>query len=389
MIAITGIGIISALGPGREALREGLLKGKSNAGGVRDFDPKEFIPGQKTRRMSRFSRLSLCSAVEAVKDAGLAINESNSLRTAVIVGTGLASTESTDAFYGGLLEGGPLNQNPMIFPETVPNIAASQIAMHFGIKGPNTTFSQNETSSLLALWYAMELLKDGHADVALVTGAEELSAATITGFGSLRTLSKGSRMMPFDRRRDGFVLGEGAATLVIERLKDAEKRGANVVGARSPYVGIGGISLGSAPVERLDYDLSGRSMADAMKAALKNAGMDVPDMVSAAANSSEELDSAEALALKEVFGERKVAITALRAYTGFFLSDGALRIAGTALCLKEGIVPPIPGLEEPDAGMGHLEFMKETERRPLRTAIVNSFSTGGSAACVALKGLHI
>lgn len=392
-IVITGIGVISAIGTDRQSLIEGLLKGVSGIrrpelfnlprlnllGEARDFNPKKFIHPLKARRMSRFSMLALCSAIEAVNDSGMAIDEGRTYRIGIIVGTGLSSTESTDTFYEGLLQGGLLNVNPMIFPETVQNIAASQIAIYFGIKGQSTTFSQNETSSELALFYGVELLKDGKADAIIVTGAEEMSIATLQGFISLGVLTKKSGMMPFDRRRDGFVPGEGAATVVLERLEDALKRNAKVYGE------IASIRLLSEPVERLDYDSSGDSMIRAMEGALKEAGVDKVDMISASANSSVALDMVEATAIRKVFGN-KVPVTAIRAYTGFFLSDGILRLVATILSMKKGCVPEILNSEELEGGSDFLDYVVGGPRKKmLDYAIVNSFSSGGSAASVLLE----
>lgn len=378
MIAITGIGAVSVLGIGKEAQIKGVLdpnKGTALPNRIEGFEPKKFLPPLKARRMSRFSILALASAVEAINDSKLNIEP---LRTGVFVGTGLSSTESTDLFYESLLEGGPLNQNPIVFPETVQNIAASHIAIHFGIKGPNTTFSQNEISSELAIFYGIELLKDGSVDSVIVSGVEEMSNALLDGYRSLRVVSKKSLMMPFDRKRDGFVPTEGSATLVLERAQDAKKRGANI------YAFIASLGFSSAPVERLRYDTSGSSMRDSMAGAIKN--LDMIDMISASANSSRELDGAEARAIKEVFG-RSIPVTAIRSHLGFFISDGALRIAITALCMKEGIIPPILNLTEPIEDINFV--VNRPLRADLRACLLNSFSSGGAVASVVLINPHI
>jgi len=378
MIAITGIGALSVLGLGKEAQIEGILGSKGGTAlsdRVVGFEPKKIIPPLKARRMSRFSLLALASAIEAISDSALKIEP---LRTGIFVGTGLSSTESTDLFYESLLRGGPLNQNPMVFPETVQNIAASHIAIHFGIKGPNTTFSQNEIASELAIFYGIELLKEGSVDAVIVSGVEEMSNALFNGYRALRVVSKKSLMMPFDRKRDGFVPTEGSATLVLERAEDARKRGANI------YALIASLGFSSAPVERLRYDASGSSMRDAMTEAIKD--LDMIDMISASANSSKELDEAEARAIDEVFGN-KIPVTALRSHLGFFISDGALRIALTALCMKNGIVPPILNLSEP---VRDINFVMSTPLRgSFRACLLNSFSSGGAGASVVLINPHI
>lgn len=401
MIVITGIGVVSAFGMGKESLLSGFLECRSGISGSKSFDTssfginllgeakdfvvKKYIPPIKARRMSRFSQLSLCSAIEAVEDSQLKITEENAFRIGVIVGTGLSSTESTDTFYGGLLKGGPLGCNPMVFPETVQNIAASHIAIHFGIKGPNTTFSEGNISAELAIFYAVELLNDSKVDAVIVSGADELSYAAIQGFFSLGILSHGKNegMMPFDKRRNGFVLGEGGAALVLERVDDAEKRGAKV------YCGIVSCNFSSWSVERLEYDKTGQSMIQAMSMALDKANIKKPDIILASANSTVALDSAETNAIKEVFGRDTydIPVSATKSYTGVFFGDGILRIAEAALCIKEGIVPKTLGLETPSPEC-NLDYVVDGPRRKeINYAMVNSFSHGGCASSIILKKL--
>jgi len=399
LIVITGIGIVSALGIGKEGLVSGFLEGRSGIsraegfdtsrygikllGEVKDIDFSKYIPPFKTRRMSRFSQLSLCSAIEAVEDSGLEITEENRFRVGVIVGTGLSSTGSTDTFYDGILREGPLGCNPMVFPETVQNIAASHISIHFGIMGPNTTFSEGDISSELALFYATELLKDRKVDAVIVSGADELSDACLLGFSSLGILSKGREegMMPFDKRRNGPVLGEGGATVVLERDDDAERRGAKI------YCGILSPGFAASPLNRLEYDRRGRSLARAMDMALDKAGIKIIDIIISSANSTPHLDRAETEAIKEVFKQDsyRIPVSAIRSYTGFFMGDGILRIAGAALCMKEGIIPKTLGLVSPSQGCD-LDYVIDGPRRgEIRYAMVNSLSHGGCASSMVLK----
>jgi 3-oxoacyl-[acyl-carrier-protein] synthase II len=326
--------------------------------------------------MSRFSQFSLVSAIEAMKDAGLDINENNRYRVAVAVGTGLASTDSTDKFYEGLLRDGPEGTNPILFPETVQNIAAAHISMHFGTRGQNITFSHADISSELALYYACELLNDGLTDIAIVSGADELSATELAGYSGFNVLS--NDMGPFDKKRNGFVLGEGGATIILERKEDADKRGAKA------YCTIGAAEITSYPALITSYDKSRESMKKAMLTALTKAGLKIPGFTSACANSTSDLDQLEAESIRELFGHT-VPVTAFRSYNGYFPADGVLRVASTALCLNRAIVPAIAGLINPMDGCG-LDLVIG-HPRPLHadSALITSFSTGGSAASIVLK----
>jgi 3-oxoacyl-[acyl-carrier-protein] synthase II len=386
MIAVTGIGVISPLGIGKQATLDSLRAGRSGicAPGESQFGPmrlgeamrfraKDFILAMKVRRLSRFTQLAVCSAVEAVADAGLDIASMDPFRTAVICSTALASTGSTDAFYEGLLANGPDETNPMIFPETVPNAAASQIAIHFGVKGPNTTFSQNETSPELALDYAMGLLNGGRVDAALVGGAEELNDIVIRALSALRIVSVNGAA-PFDRQRSGVIPAEGGAVMVLERYEDAVKRGADIYAVLNRPV-----ALVSSPVEGLHFDGTGESMARAMRLALGEAKPDQVGFISAAANGTGQLDGAEAGAIGEVFG-LSVPVTALRASLGYALSDGIGRAACSLLGLKEGFIPATPGLASPVPGINLSDRVIESSG--IRSVLLNSFAVGGGAASV-------
>ncbi len=388
MIAITGIGIVAPTGIGKQAVVRTLRAGSAvfssasdagfdlpavhAVGVVRDFRPKDFIPPMVARRMSRFSQLAVASAVEAVAESGLSVNDETRTRIAVAVGTGIASTGSTDTFFEGLLSEGPEGTNPMIFPETVQNIAASHIGIHFSIRGPNITFSHADISSELSIAYCCGLLESGQVDAAIVSGADEMSSSLLVGYASLGLLSE--RMQPFDRSRGGFVAGEGGATMVLERLEDAQRRGARIHGL------LAAVGFGSAPVFGPDYDTGWSSMSRSMQTAMQNSGIAQPGCVIASANGT-DLDGFEADAVAGVFGRGSVPVTALRAYHGYYPSDGMLRIASAVLCMNEGIVPVIPGLGSPCSDA--VDYVTAGSRETgLDSVLVNSFSPGGGAASV-------
>ncbi len=384
MIAITGIGIVSAHGVGKDLFIKGITRGQALermslsalgrdflVGRVKGFVPKKYIPAMKVRRMSRFSQLGLVSAIEAWQDSEIG-DRYNPESVGVIVGTGLGSVSSTDAFYLGLLQRGPEETNPMLFPETVQNIAAAHISIHLKLKGPNTTFSEAACSGEHALYYGAELLRQGNADAVVVTGVDELTEPFIEGLTTLRVLSKSERLCPFDISRDGIVPGEGAATVVLERLDDATKRGAKIYGL------INSFSMRSDAVERLNYSCS-EAMAETMKEATKAAA---PDLIIASANSTVQLDRLEASAIREVFGER-VPVTSITSSVGFWMGGGVLRIAGGALFIKYGIIPPIWGLTT--AELEGINYNLHTKEEKIGKVLVNGFSHGGTNICIVLR----
>ncbi len=392
MIAITGIGVICPAGVGRENLIRSFTDGQTGItestnfglpyagittlGEVKDFTAKDHIPVMKARRMSRFSQFGLASAIEAMKNAGFGITDNNRYQIAIAAGTGLASTDSTDRFYEGLLREGPEGTNPILFPETVQNIAATHISMHFNTRGQNITFSHADISSELALFYACELLNDGLTDMVIVSGADELSLTELVGYSGFNALS--NHMMPFDKKRDGFVLGEGGATIILERKEDAAKRGAKI------YCTIAAAEITSYPTLITSYDKSQESMKKAMQTALAKAGLSSPGFISACANSTSDLDHLEAESIRELFGHA-APVTAFRSYNGYFPADGMLRIASTALCLDRAIVPAIAGLKEPLDGCGLDLVIGHPRTLHADSALITSFSTGGTAASIVLK----
>jgi 3-oxoacyl-[acyl-carrier-protein] synthase II len=388
MIIVTGIGIVSPYGIGKDAFIEGAKKGTGidlikdfntdsypvkRGGAVKDFAPKKYIQPMKSRRMSRFSQLALISAIEAWNDSSMrGYYESSEI--GVIVGTGLGSVSSTDSFYLGLLERGPQETNPMVFPETVQNIAAAHISMEFGLLGPNTTFSNAEIAGESALFYACELLGNNMANAVLVTGADELTKPLLEGMDALRILSKTGILRPFDIMRDGLLPGEGACTLVLERKDNAERRDAHIYGE------IASFGFSSEPVERLYYS-STTSMVEAIS---KTIGHERPDLIFASANSTKELDYKEAIAIRETLGYA-VPVTATTSMTGFFMSAGVMKVGAAMLFIERGFIPPIWGLERPEI---ELRYVLKPQEQKVRTILVNGFSHGGTNGCILVRGMN-
>jgi len=333
-IVITGIGVVSPLGVGREAFWENCRKAKTGikkitsfdtsslrsniAGWVEGFDPSRYMSPGVYRRMSRISRMAVASSVEALKDSC-----------------------HVEDFYISLLKDGPRGAQPFLFPETVPNAPASHIAMFHGITGPNTTFCQNEISAENAILYARNLLLQNQVDVALVGGADELCAILYScydGVGALNKIKAGNDESVNPELGRGLILGEGAAILVMERLDFALARDAKIYGILRSGAITGGItSIGH-------YEAEGEQMARAMSLAMKeaNTGPDEIDQISVSANFSGELDRMEYNQLKKIFTKHidNLAVTPLKYLTGDFGGAGVMRAAAILLSLRHQV--PLP-----------------------------------------------
>jgi len=400
-IVITGIGIISACGIGKEAFWKSCLEGRAGIAPIqsfdtsgypshlgaeaRDFNPKDFMPPLKYRRMSRVSRLAVAASIEAIKDAALAVSPQSAPSIGVVLGTGYGSTAQTDEFFMGLLKEGPEGANPILFPDTVPNAPASQISIHHGLQGPNTTFSHNEVSGEQALAYAFRLLQEGRAEAMLAGSVDELSFVLFHSFAVLRALSPRDRreegMGPFDRRRNGRVLGEGAAVFVLEKESRARERGAGNYGSLVSCASNG------SPVGISQYEAGGGQMARAMEKAILQGGLSPHQVeyICAAANSTRELDRAEAQAIQKVFGggTGSPAVSSLKGHIGDFCGSGTLRAAALLLAMQKGKIPPTLGLKDPEFDLDHV--MGASRERTIQYALLNGFSFGGSNVCLLFK----
>jgi len=390
LIAVTGIGVVSAYGMGLEDFGRGIYEGQGihgeaptdlarfglrAAGFVPQFSTRRHIAAMRARRMSRFSQLAVVSSKDALEMSGLRLDERSRQRVGVVVGTGIGSVSSTDTFFEGLLRGGPQETNPMVFPETVQNIAAAHISIELGLKGPNTTISQGDCAGEYALYYACGLLRDGRADAVIVCGLDELTEPLLTGMKALGLLSRRGRLCPFDLSRDGMVPGEGAAAVVLERTDDARRRGGSI-SAR-----IRGFGLISDSVDRFSYSRP-EAMVAAMQHAVRAAGI-VPGFVCASANSTVELDRAEARALREFLSDG-FPVTALKSQVGSFMASGVLKVAAAAVALRERAIPPIFGLERPE--IEGVDYVIGTPRTcEAGSCLINGFSHGGANVSIVVS----
>jgi 3-oxoacyl-[acyl-carrier-protein] synthase II len=327
--------------------------------------------------MDRIGKIVVSAVRLAVDDSGLNLKEEDSSRIGISIGTGLGSSNTVDQFFRSLLKEGPTGAAPLLFQTAVPNAITSHCAIEYGIKGVNITFSHKESSTEMAMTFAYHLLKEGRADVIFAGGGDELSEPLYHVYSMLGALSPGKGscaegMRPFDQDRNGIVLGEGSGILVLETLEHAKRRGAKI------YAEMAGAGLSGSTDGLLRYDLKGDSMARAMSSAVKD--LQTVDYISAAANSTPDLDRAETFAIKKVFGERakEISVSSLKSMLGEFDGSGGIRACAMALSLYHEMIPPTIGTKNIDPQYDLNLVLRQSERRSIRSALLNGFSNGGS-----------
>jgi 3-oxoacyl-[acyl-carrier-protein] synthase II len=392
-VVITGLGIVSSIGLGKEAFWENCLQGISGIKPIQGFDVssyrsrlgaqlpeidfKSFIKPANLRRMDRIGKIVVSAVRLAIDDSGLNLKEEDSNRLGISIGTGLGSSDTVDQFFRSLLKEGPIGAAPLLFQTAVPNAITSHCAIEYGIKGVNITFSHKESSTEMAMTFAYHLLKEGRADVIFVGGGDELSEPLYHVYSMLGALSPGrgkgvEGMRPFDQNRNGIILGEGSGIIVLETLGHAEKRGAKI------YAEMAGVGLSGSTDGILRYDLKGDSIAKAISLVAEE--LQTVDYISAAANSTRDLDWAESLAIKKVFGKRvkEISVSSLKSMIGEFDGSGGIRACGLALTLYDGVIPPTIGIEHLDPQCDLNVVLGRSKKKEIRSALHNSCSNGGS-----------
>jgi len=394
-VAITGIGIVSPLGSGREVFWEAVLAGASGiapvaafpvqalpcrlAAEIRDFQARDFVSVKNLRRMDRLSAVATAAARMALDDAGLAITPANRDRTGMILGTAWGGTDVTVSFARVLVTEGPGSANPILVPNVVMNAPAGHASIELGFRGINTTVNHYAVSAESALTYGAQEIRRGAADVLLAGGADVLAPfyfESLTRFKALSPLqgggSEGAR--PFDLRRNGPVAGEGCGILCLEPLEAARERGATV------YAEIAGEGMASSPAPMTGWPTDPRGVVLAVRRALRSAGCGPEDMdaVFAAAGGGLQPDLLEAEGLEQVFGPagKRPLVTALKGALGESFTSGGMRAAALALAIRDGAVPPTLGLEEP---VRPLHFVTgQVARAKVQRGLLNGISHGGT-----------
>lgn len=401
-IAITGIGVLSPIGIGKNNYWEALQQGKTGfnqislfdtspfnvkiAGEIKDFDPVLFLGKKGLRDLDRSTRL-LCSAAGlAIEDAKLAISDENTYSIGVSVGTTFGSLHSISQFdRSGLIEG-PRFVNPSHFPNTVLNSPASRVSIRFKVKGFNTTISTGFCSGLDAVSYAADFIRLNRADVILAGGVEELCEEIFLGFYKLGYLSgaDGSEPVccPFDARRNGMIFSEGSAVLILENMEHALQREADILALVKGY----GNSFD--PSADKSFSNSGKGLSSAINIALQDAALTPGDIdyISAGANSTKGLDRMETEVIKEVFGRHafNIPVSSIKSMVGeSFSASGTLSLSAAVGALKEGFMPPTVGYLEKDPECD-LDYIPNIARERIinNALVVSSDPYGNNAAIV-------
>jgi len=406
-VVVTGMGMVTGLGAGVQANWTAITSGRSGigpitrfdaskhrtriAGEVRgDFDPAGYIHNKEARRMDRYQHLAMVAAYEAMNDAGLPYPPSEPYRCGAVVGSGMGGLASIEDGFRSVDQKGPKGAHPMVIPMSVINLAPGMMSIRFGFKGPNFGVVNACTSGTSAIGEAHRIIREGRCDVMLTGGAEAvITTLSIAAFNALRALSvrndepeKASR--PFDRDRDGFVIGEGAGILVPESEDHARARGATIHGE---IVGYGATDDAFHVVMPAS---DGEGAYYSMKFALEDAGVDPSEIgyINAHGTSTDLNDKMETIAIRRLFGHsaEKVSISSTKSMTGHLIgAAGAVEAIFSLMALKEGVVPPTINLEYPDPECDLDYTPNKAVSREMAYALSNSFAFGGQNASLVFK----
>jgi len=405
-VVITGVGVISPVGNDAKTFWNSLLEGKSGVGPVtafdaseyptriaaevKDFDPGTYMDKREARRQDRYVQFALAASKMAVADANLEITPELGERTGVYIGSGIGGLGTWEEQHQILLEKGPRRVSPFFIPMMIANMASGAVSMEYGAKGPTSSAITACATGTNAIGDAFRLIQNGYADVMITGGAEAtIRPMAFAGFCSMKAMStrneepeKASR--PFDKDRDGFVMGEGAGVVILEELEHAKKRGANILAEVIGY----GMSADAHHITAPSP--GGEGAARCMKAALADAGVEPTQVgyINAHGTSTDQGDVAETQAIKSVFGEHayKLAVSSTKSMTGHLLgATGGIETIATAFALRDQILPPTINLENQDPECD-LDYVPDAARpATVNVAISNTFGFGGHNATIVLK----
>jgi 3-oxoacyl-[acyl-carrier-protein] synthase II len=405
-VVVTGIGLVSSLGIGTGANWEALLAGRSGvrritkfdasafaaqiAAEVTGFDPLRFVDKKDVKKMDVFIQYAIAAAQFAIDDSQLTITPDLAPRAGVFIASGIGGFTTIEREHKALLDGGPRKISPFFIPSAIINLAAGQVSIRFGAKGPNSATCTACSASAHAIGDAFEIIRRGDADAMIAGGSEAaITPMGVGGFAALRALStrndepqRASR--PFDRDRDGFIIGEGAGILVLEELEQARRRGSPIYAELVGY----GMSADAHHITAPSED--GEGAIRVMHLALEKAGVrpDEVDYINAHGTSTPHNDRLETLAIKRLFCDhaRKLAVSSTKSMTGHLLgAAGGLEAGITALAVHHQMLPPTINLDNPDDGCD-LDYVPHASRRArVRYALSNSFGFGGTNAALLFK----
>jgi 3-oxoacyl-[acyl-carrier-protein] synthase II len=397
-VVITGIGLICSVGNTTDAVWQALLAGKSGVDGitgfdasafacriaaeVRGFDPFAFIEKKEVKKMGRFIHFAIAAADEAMKMSQLKVTPEIAEKVGVHIGSGIGGFDVIEREHTALLEGGPRKISPFFIPAAIVNLAAGHVSMRFGAKGPNEATATACTTSAHSIGDSFRIIQYGDADVMIAGGSEAaITPMGVGGFAAMRALStrnddpaRASR--PWDKDRDGFVMGEGAGILVLEELEHARRRHAPILAELVGY----GMSADAYHMTQPAPEHEGGFRV--MRNAVRDAGVtpDVVDYVNAHGTSTPIGDTLEAHAIRNFFGQRRIPVSSTKSMTGHLLGGaGGLEAAVTVLALRDQILPPTINLVDQDPETCGMDFVPNQARKAeVEYAMSNSFGFGGT-----------
>jgi 3-oxoacyl-[acyl-carrier-protein] synthase II len=405
-VVITGMGAVSPLGNDVETTWENLTAGRSGAAPIigfdaseypvhfacelKDFDPAEWIEKKQARRMDRFAQMIVVAAIQARDDSGLEI-DAEADRIGASIATGIGGLKAFQDCFETLLERGPDRVNPFSIPQIIPNMGAAWVSMYLGTRGPLSSQCTACAASNMAIGEAADAIRLGRAEVMLAGGTEAgITRVGIAGFSAMRALSrrndapeKASR--PFDAGRDGFVMGESGAVVVLEELEHAKARDAKI------YAELLGYGVSSDARHVTEPDPSGENPARAMKMALADAGVNVDeiDYINAHGTSTPLGDASETRVIKLALGEenaRRTPISSTKGATGHCLgASGGIEAVFTMLAVHRNVLPPTINYDEPDPECDLDYIPNESREADVRIGVSNSFGFGGHNACIVVR----
>ncbi|MCG2720874.1 MAG: beta-ketoacyl-ACP synthase II [Thermodesulfovibrionales bacterium] len=405
-VVVTGLGLITPLGIGLQASWEGIVGGRSGivritqfdtsgfptqiAGEVKGFNAEDYIELKEIKKMDRFIHFALAAAGMALDDAGLKITEETAERTGVIVGSGIGGLHAIEHYHSVLLEKGPKRITPFFIPMLIVNLASGQISMKFGAKGPNSAVATACATGSHAIGDAFKIIQRGDADIMIAGGTEAvITPLGIGGFNAMKALStrneepeKASR--PFDRDRDGFIMGEGSGILILESIESALNRGAKI------YAELVGYGMTADAYHMTSPSPHGEGAARCMAMALRDGNVQPSDVsyINAHGTSTKHGDELETQAIKTVFQEDayRIPVSSTKSMTGHLLgAAGGVEAICTALSIYHDLIPPTINLDNPDPECD-LDYVPHLARKAdVRYALTNSFGFGGTNACLLFR----
>ena len=405
-VVITGLGSITPIGTGKEDYWDSLVQGKSGVSHITNFDtegytstigaevvdfhPEEYMDKKEAKRMDKFAQFAVAATKLAIVDSKIELENIDKKRVGVILGSGVGGIGTLESEHTKLIEKGPRRVSPFFIPMMISNMGPGQITMTYGFKGPSFTITTACASGNHAIGESFRMIQNGAADLIITGGSEAaVSPISVAGFCSMRALStnndepeKASR--PFDKNRDGFVIGEGAGIIILEELEHALKRNAHIYGEIVGY----GATSDAYHITAPDPEAEGA--VEAMRLALEDGGVDytVVNYINAHGTSTYYNDKLETLAIKKVFKEHayELSISSTKSMTGHLLgAAGGIEAIATVLAIEKGIIPPTINYETPDPECDLDYTPNKAKKREVNYALSNSLGFGGHNAAILFK----